>query len=101
MRRNLSTYAPFAASEPLLMELVKAGANRQEMHELLRQHAMNAWAALEDGQPNPLNENILRDPVICGFLAPEIIKSLMNVENYLGFAPQRALLIAQHILEKV
>lgn len=101
MRRNLSTYAPFAASEPLLMALVKAGANRQEMHELLRQHAMNAWAALENGQPNPLNENILQDPVICGFLAPEIIKSLMNVENYLGFAPQRALLIAQHILEKV
>ncbi|MBC7317425.1 MAG: adenylosuccinate lyase, partial [Chloroflexi bacterium] len=51
--RNLATYGPFAATEPLLMALVKAGANRQEMHECLREASMAAWAAIQQGEPNP------------------------------------------------
>ena len=49
MRRNLAVYGPFAAIERVLMALVKAGADRQEMHERLRQHALPAWRAVQAG----------------------------------------------------
>ncbi len=42
--RNFAIYGPFAATERLLMAAVKAGANRQEMHEVIREHALQAWA---------------------------------------------------------
>ena len=38
--RNFAIYGPFAATEKLLMAAVKAGANRQEMHEVIREHAL-------------------------------------------------------------
>ena len=44
--RKLATYGSFSATERLLMELVKAGADRQEMHEVIRHHSMVAWEAL-------------------------------------------------------
>jgi adenylosuccinate lyase len=54
MRLNLATYAPFAAVERVLMALGKSGADRQVMHETLRQHSLAAWAAVKAGQANPL-----------------------------------------------
>src|SRR5258706_6910383 len=44
--RNLERYGTFAATERLLMELVKAGADRQKMHGVLRDHSMVAWEAV-------------------------------------------------------
>ena len=49
IQRNLEIYAPFAATERLLMALVKAGADRQVMHEHLREHALRAWQAVQEG----------------------------------------------------
>src|SRR5262249_54378437 len=43
VQRNLDRYGTFAATERLLMELVKAGADRQKMHHVLRDHSMAAW----------------------------------------------------------
>ena len=51
--RLMATYGPFAAMERLLMEAVKRGGNRQVLHEVIRECALAAWAALKDGQPNP------------------------------------------------
>ncbi len=62
MLRNLAEYGPFAAIERVLMALGKAGADRQAMHERLRQHALDAWEALRAGQPNPLNAHHRRRP---------------------------------------
>ena len=64
IRRNLATYAPFAAVERVLMALVKAGADRQVMHEYLREHSLTAWGAVQSGNPNPLAELISHDPEI-------------------------------------
>jgi len=87
---NLATYAPFASTERLLMALVKAGADRQEMHERLRNHAMTAWQSVGLGQPNPLLDLLLHDPLINGTLSPQEIKELMGDGQYVGSAPQRA-----------
>ena len=97
VQRNLETYAPFAASERLLVMAVQAGADRQVMHERLRQHAMTAWAALKAGQLNPLVDLLATDREICSFLSEGEIRSLLDAAQYLGDAPNRARKLAQAI----
>jgi adenylosuccinate lyase len=88
--RNLATYGPFAAIERVLMALGKAGADRQAMHERLREHAMAAWSAIREGQPNPLPDELARDPQLLGYLSLDQLAELMHVDLYVGDAPQRA-----------
>jgi adenylosuccinate lyase len=98
---NLAIYAPFAGTERVLMALAKAGADRQEMHERLRDHAMQAWQVVRQGQPNPLAKLLFRDPVLTGYLPAAQIEALMQVEHYTGFAPERARALARRIREVV
>ncbi len=97
MARNLAAYAPFAATEPLLMALVRAGADRQEMHEVIRQHSMVAWEAVREGQPNPLTERLSSDPRLTTYLPAERIRAQMDIVGYVGDAPQRARLLVEQI----
>ena len=90
IQSNLQAYAPFAAVERVLMALVKAGADRQVMHEHLREHSMTAWDAMRSGKPNPLSELVSNDAEITRFLPAEALHQLMDVSHYLGDAPQRA-----------
>ena len=94
MLRNLAEYGPFAAIERVLMALGKAGADRQAMHERLRQHALDAWEALRAGQPNPLNAIIAGDPEIRRYLSDADLSASMEAIHHLGDAPQRARLLA-------
>jgi adenylosuccinate lyase len=96
---NLATYAPFASTERVLMALVKAGADRQEMHERLREHAMSAWQAVRQNQSNPLAGLVAHDPVINQHIAPDDVIALMQVDRYVGIAPQAARELARRIRE--
>jgi adenylosuccinate lyase len=101
MVRNLDTYAPFAASERILMALARRGADRQEMHERLRLHSMNAWQSVRQGLPNPL-ENILADDVVITVVLPAIeIHQMMHTGAHLGDAPQRARQLASLLREAI
>ena len=95
--RNLAAYAPFAATERLLMALVKAGAHRQEMHEVIREHSMDAWAEVKAGRANPLVEALCADARITRYLDPQTARPLLDARDYVGDAPQRARLIASKI----
>jgi adenylosuccinate lyase len=97
--RNLAIYGTFAATERLLMELVKAGADRQAMHERIRQHSLAAWDAIERGEPNPLLDRLAADPVVLGFLPAERVRLLLDAHGYVGDAPQRAWNLAVMIRE--
>jgi adenylosuccinate lyase len=97
MARNVSTYGPFAATERVLMALGKAGADRQEMHEHLREHAMRAWDALQGGSPNPLVEQIASDAEFLRYLSADELRALMDASDYVGDAPQRARALANQI----
>ncbi len=101
MQRNLSTYAPFAATEPLLMALVRAGADRQEMHERIRACSMSAWEAVQRGQSNPLAELLAADEVISSYLAPHEIRAIIARGAGVGDAPQRSRELARRIREAV
>ena len=55
---------PFMATEVILMECVKAGGDRQELHEAIRVHSMAAGAVVKgEGKPNDLMERIAKDPL--------------------------------------
>ncbi len=95
--RNLQTYAPFAATERVLMALVRTGADRQVMHERLREHALTAWQVVKRGEANPMTALILQDPAIRARLSEEEIHQLMNIDGYTGIAAERSLVIARQI----
>jgi adenylosuccinate lyase len=95
--RNLAAYGTFAATERLLMEAVRAGADRQAMHELIRQRAMAAWSTLWAGQPNPLADTLAADPEVLRYLPTERVRALLDASTYVGDAPERARGMAQTI----
>jgi len=93
--RNLANYGTFAATERLLMVAVKAGADRQVTHEIIREHSMAAWTAVQSGAPNPLADRLTADERITGFVAPDRIQVLLDARTYVGDAPVRARKMAQ------
>ena len=97
IRRNLAIYGPFAALERVLMALGKAGADRQEMHERLRLHAMGAWQMIQRGESNPLARLVNDDEELLNYLSPEELSGLMDASHHVGDAPQRALALAKDI----
>ena len=97
LARNLEIYAPFAATERVLMALGKAGADRQAMHEHLRQHALAAWEALQNGEPNPLSEFVCSDAIFLEYLPGDVLRACFDVSGHLGDAPQRARRLAAEI----
>lgn len=101
IRSNLSEFGPFAGTEKLLMELVKAGADRQEMHEIIRSQAITSWEAIQRGDANPLMDLLVNDPVLIGFLEKEQISEYLGDEAYLGDAPARAKDLAGKIRQAV
>ena len=92
---NMSSYGPFAATERLLMALVKAGANRQEMHELIRQHSLQAWARVSNGEANPLIDALCADPLVMHYLSASEAHALLDASVYVGDAPARAQALAR------
>ena len=99
--RNLAEYAPFANTERLLMALVKAGADRQEMHERLRLLTLRAWEDIQAGRPGGLLEKVLQDEGIAKVLGAEEITMLIGSLGYTGLAAQRARDMARKIIEIV
>ncbi len=101
MARNLSVYGPFAATERVLMALVKAGADRQEMHECIRFHALIAWETINRGSENPLADDLCKDAKIAKYLSEKEIRQLMEANAHVGDAPNRARAMAKTIQKMV
>lgn len=97
---NVSRYGPFAALESVLLAAAAAGGSRQELHELLREHAMSAWAEVERGAANPLPERLAADARITRWLsAVEVTALLSRPLQQVGTAPQRARALAARARE--
>jgi adenylosuccinate lyase len=86
MARNLQRYGTFANTETLLMALVRAGADRQVAHEVIRQRAMDAWQAIERGEENPLVDLLASDPWVTRFLPAQEVRRLLAGPPALGRA---------------
>ena len=79
---------PFMATENIMMDATKAGGDRQELHEKIRQYSMEAGAVVKkEGKPNDLLKRIAADPAFGKTL--EELESLMEPSLYVGRAPQQ------------
>ena len=76
------------ATENIMMDAVKAGGDRQELHERIRQHSMAAGRVVkEEGKDNDLLERIAADPAFG--MNIEQLRAIMKPENFVGRAPQQ------------
>ncbi len=94
---NLRTYGPFAGTEAVMMEAVRCGANRQQVHETLRSAAMEAWGALSRGEDNPLGALLIEDRTLTQRIDPAEIRRLLDPGKHTGSAPARARSLAARI----
>lgn len=101
IQRNLATYGPFAGTERVLMAAVKSGADRQIMHEILREHAMRAWQEVQTGNNNPLADLLCQDIDVRKYLDMSEIKTLLEASRHVGDCPVRALAVAQSIMDNL
>ena len=93
--RAVREYLPFLATENIMMEAVKRGGNRQELHERIRQHSMAATARMKEGEPCDLLERLAGDPAF-GMTRAEL-DAVMDPRIYTGrCAEQVEWLIAEY-----
>lgn len=77
---------PFMASENIMMKAVKKGGDRQELHEIIREHAQDAAKVVkEQGQPNDLISRIEKDDRFG--LTIEEIEECVNPSDFIGLCP--------------
>lgn len=82
---HLLAELPFMATENILMDAVKAGGDRQELHERIRIHSMEAGRIVkEEGKENDLLLRIANDPMF--HTTYEQLQEIVKPENYIGRA---------------
>ncbi len=94
---NLRVYGPFSGTEAVMMEAVRAGGDRQRLHESLRRASMASWAAVERGEDNPLSGLLSEEPELTALVDPAEVRRLLDSRHYVGTAPQRARLLADRV----
>jgi adenylosuccinate lyase len=99
--QNLFTYAPFTASEEILMWIVKKGGNRQEAHEVLRKIAMQARKTSGQYDGNQMQELLMESKEIRRYLTEKEIEDILHIDSYIGTAPERAMRIVEKIKKEI
>ena len=88
IEKHLMAELPFMATENIMMDAVKAGGDRQELHERIRELSMEAGRNVkENGKENNLLELIAADPAFG--LSLEDLKKTMEPSRYVGCAPKQ------------
>ncbi len=88
IEKHLMAELPFMATENIMMDAVKAGGDRQELHERIRELSMEAGKRVkEEGLDNNLLELIAADPAFN--LSLEDLKKSMEPSRYIGCAPHQ------------
>ena len=88
INKHIMDELPFMATENIMMEAVKKGGDRQELHEKIRTHSMAAAKRVkEEGAANDLLERIAADPAFG--MSREQLDSLMKPENFIGCAKEQ------------
>ncbi len=88
IEKRLMAELPFMATENIMMDAVKAGGDRQELHERIRELSMQAGRRVkEEGLDNNLLDLIAADPAFG--LDAEALKKSMDPSRYIGCAPHQ------------
>ena len=95
VEKTVREYLPFIATENLMMEAVKRGGNRQEIHEIIRENSMEATAKMKNGEECDLVARLAKDPTFG--MSEEEINALLEPNKYVGRCPEQVTVF----LEKV
>lgn len=88
IEKHLLAELPFMATENIMMAAVKKGGDRQELHERIRVHSMDAGRVVKvEGKPNDLIDRIAADEAFG--MTKEEIMATMKPENFVGRAPEQ------------
>ncbi len=86
--RRVMAELPFMATENIMMNAVKKGGNRQDLHERIREYSMQAGARVKrEGLDNNLCELIVNDPMF--MISAEEMKAILKPENFIGRCPEQ------------
>ena len=85
--RTVRDYLPFIATENLLMEGVKRGGDRQQLHELIRRCSMESVAVMREGLPCDLLSRLAQQPEFG--LSENELNALLDPAAFIGRAPQQ------------
>ena len=77
------------------MGAVKAGGDRQQMHEIIRRHSMDATARMKEGLPAHLLEELGADPEFV--LSADEIASVLDPKDYIGRCPEQVSLFLEKL----
>lgn len=95
---NLAAELPFMATENLLMAAVKRGADRQEVHEIIRRHSQDAAARVKaEGASNDLLDRLTAEPVFKGI----DLRGELEGSKYVGRAPQQVDAFIEQIVQPI
>lgn len=98
--KRLMSELPFMATENIMMDAVKKGGDRQELHEKIRQLSMQAGANVkQEGRENNLLELIAADPAFG--LTLEELQSTMDPSKYVGRAPLQVDAFIQNVVQPI
>lgn len=97
INKHIAEELPFMATEYIIMHEVKAGGDRQEIHEIIREHSMEASRKVkQEGKDNDLIERILNDSRL--HMDKSKLNEVLHPKNFIGFAPiQTEEFIAQEV----
>lgn len=88
IEKRIMSELPFMSTEYIIMECVKNGGDRQELHERIRVHSMEAGKNVKvEGKDNDLIERILNDKYFN--LDKERLLEILDPKNFIGFAPEQ------------
>lgn len=88
IEKHVMEELPFMATENIMMDAVKKGGDRQQLHEKIRQHSLEAGRVVkEEGKPNDLIDRIANDPVF-GLNRSEI-EAHLEPKTYIGRCPEQ------------
>lgn len=85
--RAVREYMPFMATENLLMEAVKRGGDRQQLHEVIRKCSMEATAKMKNGEACDLLARLAAEPAFG--LSEAEMEALLDPQRYIGRCPQQ------------
>lgn len=100
-KRLMDSYGIFAATERLLMELGKRGANRQDMHEVIREESLKAWALVQEGKDNPLRARLSENSEILKYIGKDEVLALLDASDYTGDAELRTGIVLREAEEEL
>ncbi len=100
IRSHVNSELPFMATEVILMQGVKAGGDRQVLHEAIREHSMAAGRRVkEEGADNDLLARIAADERFAAVHAT--LSDIMDPNRFVGRAPQQVDEFIEEVIDPI